>query len=58
MRTPTVRVTAVVTLVSRVLAFFSTGSRDDSLSVIQSKFKHAFGTTLDEVEGDWLAMLQ
>jgi len=51
-------VTAVVTLVSRVLAFFSTGSRDDSLSVIQSKFKHAFGTTLDEVEGDWLAMLQ
>ena len=43
---------------SRVLAFFRTDSRDDPLSVIQSKFQQAFGKTLDDVEADWLAMLQ
>jgi hypothetical protein len=43
---------------SRVLAFFRTGSRDDPLSVIQSKFQQAFGRPIDEVEADWLAMLQ
>lgn len=43
---------------SRVLAFVRSGGGNDSLTVIQSKFQEAFGKSLDEVEADWLAMLQ
>lgn len=43
---------------ARVLAFFRTGGRDDSLADIQSKFQQAFGRGLDDVEADWLATIQ
>ena len=43
---------------SRVLAFFGTGGRDDSLAAVQSKLQQAFGASLDELEADWLATIQ
>jgi hypothetical protein len=43
---------------ARVLDFFRTGGRDDSLAAIQSRFQQAFSTSLDEAEADWLATLQ
>ncbi|MFN8582643.1 MAG: hypothetical protein U0163_16915 [Gemmatimonadaceae bacterium] len=42
----------------RVLDFFRSGARDDTLAQIQSKFQLAFGKSLDEVEAAWLATLQ
>lgn len=41
-----------------VLSFFRTGSRDDTLEVVESKFLQAFGTSLSAVEADWLATIQ
>ena len=43
---------------SRVVAFFRSGARDDPLEAIQSKFQQAFGKSLDDVEADWLATFQ
>ena len=43
---------------TRVVAFFRSGARDDSLASIESKFQAAFGKSLDETEADWLATLQ
>ncbi|MFN8573064.1 MAG: hypothetical protein U0132_13525 [Gemmatimonadaceae bacterium] len=42
----------------RVLAFFQDGSRDDTLTQIQSRFQVVFGKELDAAEADWLATIQ
>jgi hypothetical protein len=39
----------------RVLEFFRTSTRDDSLDVIGQRFAATFGVTLDEAEAAWLA---
>jgi hypothetical protein len=42
----------------RVLDFFRVSGRDDTLSVVRSRFQQVFGATLDQTEADWLATLQ
>jgi hypothetical protein len=41
-----------------VKAFFRTGTRDDSLATIRSRFQPAVGVSLDQAAADWLAMLR
>lgn len=41
----------------RVIAFFSTGRRDDSRSRIESSFAAAFGRSLDDAEESWRLFL-
>lgn len=41
-----------------VLAFFRSSGRNDSLAVIQDRFRQSFGTSLEQAESDWLAMLR
>lgn len=41
-----------------VLSFFRTGGRDDTLTLIQTRFQQAFGASLGQVETAWLAMLR
>jgi hypothetical protein len=42
----------------QVLSFFRVSRREDSLGTIGTRFEQIFGVTLEEVEADWLAMLQ
>jgi|APFre7841882724_1041349.scaffolds.fasta_scaffold12186_2 hypothetical protein len=41
----------------RVLAFFRASTRDDALSVIESRFQQVFGTALADAESEWLAFV-
>jgi hypothetical protein len=41
----------------RLLAFFRGGTRDDSLGVIETRFRQAFGTALADAEAEWLAFV-
>lgn len=41
----------------RVLAFFRASTRDDALSVVESRFQQAFGTALADAEAEWLAFV-
>jgi len=43
--------------VDRVLVFFRTSTRDDSLATIELRFQQAFGTTLADSEAEWLAFV-
>jgi hypothetical protein len=39
----------------RVLQFFRASTRDDALTVIESRFQQMFGTKLADAEAEWLA---
>ena len=43
--------------VDRVLAFFRSSMRDDSLAVIEQRFQQALGVSLTEAESAWLAFV-
>ena len=43
---------------SQVLSFLRVSRREDSLGTIGTRFEQIFGVTLEQVEADWLAMLQ
>jgi hypothetical protein len=43
---------------ARVLDFFRASSRTDDAATIRSRFLAATGSTLDDTEGEWLAMLR